>query len=114
AVELLTAGPAGAFGLPGGHLGPGAPADVTLVDPGAEGTVEAARFPSKSRDTPVEGRKGTGRGVRTGGGGRTGWPLEERRGRGEPPWLWQTGRRSRATPSAPPERRWARWCSTPR
>lgn len=79
AVELLTAGPAATFGLPGGHLTPGAPADVTLVDPGAEWTVEAARFQSKSRNTPYEGRKVVGRVVRTVVGGRTVWPLEERR-----------------------------------
>ncbi len=79
AVELLTSGPAATFGLPGGHLGPGAPADVTLVDPGAEWTVEAARFQSKSRNTPYEGRKVAGRVVRTVVGGRTVWPLEEKR-----------------------------------
>ncbi|HZW88041.1 MAG TPA: dihydroorotase, partial [Myxococcaceae bacterium] len=79
AVELLTSGPAAAFGLPGGHLGPGAPADLTLVDPGAEWTVESARFQSKSRNTPYEGRRVTGRVVRTVVGGRTVWPLEERR-----------------------------------
>ncbi|HZJ54875.1 MAG TPA: dihydroorotase [Myxococcaceae bacterium] len=79
AMELLTSGPAVAFGLPGGHLAPGAPADVTLVDPGAEWTVEAARFQSKSRNTPYEGRKVLGRVVRTVVGGRTVWPLEETR-----------------------------------
>ena len=52
---------------------------MTLVDPGAEWTVEAAKFQSKSRNTPYEGRKVTGRVVRTVVGGRTVWPLEERR-----------------------------------
>jgi len=79
AVELLTSGPAATFGLPGGHLAAGAPADVTLVDPGAEWTVEGARFQSKSRNTPYEGRKVVGRVVRTVVGGRTVWPLEETR-----------------------------------
>jgi dihydroorotase len=79
AVELLTSGPAAAFGLPGGHLAPGAPADLTLVDPGAGWTVESARFQSKSRNTPYEGRRVTGRVVRTVVGGRTVWALEERR-----------------------------------
>jgi len=79
AVELLTSGPATAFGLPGGHLGAGAPADVTLVDAGAEWTVDPARFQSKSRNTPYEGRRVTGRVVRTVVGGRTVWPLEEER-----------------------------------
>jgi dihydroorotase len=79
AVELLTSGPAEIFRLPGGHLAPGAPADVTLVDPGAEWTVEAARFQSKSRNTPFEGMLVAGRVVRTVVGGRTMWPLEEKR-----------------------------------
>ena len=69
--------PAGS-GLPGGTR-PARPAGVTLVDPGAEWTVEAAKFQSKSRNTPYEGRKVTGRVVRTVVGGRTVWPLEERR-----------------------------------
>ena len=33
-VALFSAGPARAFGLPGGTLAPGSPADVTLFDPG--------------------------------------------------------------------------------
>jgi dihydroorotase len=70
AVELLTDGPARAFGLPGGHLGAGAPADVTLVDPEAEWTVQAERFFSRSRNTPFQGRKLKGRVTQTWVGGR--------------------------------------------
>lgn len=70
AVELLTWGPARAFGLPGGHLAPGAPADLTLVDPRAEWTVDATRFFSKSRNTPFHGRRLTGRVVQTWVAGR--------------------------------------------
>jgi dihydroorotase len=71
AVALLTSGPATAFGLPGGQLGVGAPADVTILDPGAEWTVEGTLFFSKARNTPFEGRKVRGRVVTTLVGGRT-------------------------------------------
>jgi dihydroorotase len=70
AVELLTDGPAKAFGLPGGHLAAGAPADVTLIDPGAEWAVDAERFFSKSRNTPFQGRLLKGRAAQTWVGGR--------------------------------------------
>jgi dihydroorotase len=70
AVELLTDGPARAFGLPGGHLAPGAPADVTLVDPEVEWAVDAERFFSKSRNTPFNGRLLKGRATQTWVGGR--------------------------------------------
>jgi dihydroorotase len=53
---MLSWGPASAFGLPGGHLGVGAPADVTLVDPDRQWTVDSQRFHSKSRNTPFHGR----------------------------------------------------------
>jgi dihydroorotase len=70
AVELLTQGPADAFGLTGGHLGAGAPADVTVVDPEAEWKVDASAFFSKSRNTPFHGRAVKGRVTHTLVGGR--------------------------------------------
>ncbi|WP_426746211.1 dihydroorotase [Myxococcus faecalis] len=70
AVELLSHGPAKAFGLPGGHLAPGAPADITVVDPSEEWTVDAHRFYSRSRNTPFHGRKQKGRVVQTWVSGR--------------------------------------------
>ncbi|MDC0707007.1 dihydroorotase [Stigmatella sp. ncwal1] len=69
-VELLADGPAKAFGLPGGHLKPGSPADIALVDPEAKWTVDAERFFSKSRNTPFHGRSLKGRVVQTWVGGR--------------------------------------------
>ncbi len=65
AVELLTSGPARAFNLPGGHFGPGAPANVVVVDPSAKWTVNAADFHSKSRNTPFQGRNLIGRVAQT-------------------------------------------------
>jgi dihydroorotase len=54
-VELLTIGPARILGLAGGTLGPGAPADVTLLAPDARVTVRAAAMRSRSRNTPFDG-----------------------------------------------------------
>jgi dihydroorotase len=73
AMELLASGPAMAFGLPGGHLTPGAPADVTVVDPDAEWTVEPQRLQSRSRNTPYAGMRMVGRVVHTFVGGRPVW-----------------------------------------
>ncbi len=70
AVTLLTDGPARTFGLPGGHLAPGAPADITVVEPEVEWTVDSARFFSRSRNTPFHGRRLTGRVAQTWVGGR--------------------------------------------
>ena len=70
AVELLSAAPARTFGLPGGHLGVGAPGDVTLIDPAREWTFDAARSYSKSRNTPFHGWKMVGQVTRTIVGGR--------------------------------------------
>jgi dihydroorotase len=69
-VELLTSGPASAFRLPGGSLTVGGPADVTIVDPAHEWTVDAARFKSRSRNTPFGGWKLEGAVVATFVGGR--------------------------------------------
>ena len=69
-VELLAPGPAAAFNLPGGHLAVGAPADVAIVDPNAEWTIEARRFFSKGRNSPFEGRRVKGQVVATYVGGR--------------------------------------------
>ncbi len=70
-VAALTAGPARALGLPGGTLAPGAPADVTLVDPDATWTVDPAAFQSRARNSPFAGMTLRGRVVRTLVEGRT-------------------------------------------
>jgi dihydroorotase len=69
-IARLSRDPARLLGLPGGHLAPGAPADVTLLDPAAEWTVDPARFQSRSRNTPFGGWPVTGRPWKTivGGG----------------------------------------------
>ncbi len=64
-IALLTAKPAGVMGLDRGTLRPGAPADVTIIDPNAEWVVDPTRFRSKSRNTPFGGWKMRGRVVST-------------------------------------------------
>jgi dihydroorotase len=54
-IEMLTAGPARAFSLPGGTLAVDAPADVTVFDPERQWAVEPQRFKSKSRNTAFAG-----------------------------------------------------------
>jgi dihydroorotase len=60
-VAALTERPARAFGLAGGTLAVGAPADVVVFDPEEEWTVDAARFASKGRNTPLAGLRLRGR-----------------------------------------------------
>jgi dihydroorotase len=55
AIEALTWRPARILGVSGGRLAPGDPADIALVDPEAEWTVDPARFFSKGRSTPFRG-----------------------------------------------------------
>ena len=73
-VARLSRDPARLLGLPGGSLAAGAPADLTLLDPAAEWTVDPARFESKSRNTPFGGWTLTGRPWKTVVGGRVVWP----------------------------------------
>jgi dihydroorotase len=49
----------------GGTLSAGAVADVTIIDPGIEWTVDTSQFRSKSKNTPFNGWKLTGRAVQT-------------------------------------------------
>ena len=55
AIARMTVNPAGILGLDKGTLSPGADADITIVDPDAEYTVE--KFCSKSNNSPFIGRK---------------------------------------------------------
>ncbi|OGR89819.1 MAG: dihydroorotase [Elusimicrobia bacterium RIFCSPLOWO2_01_FULL_59_12] len=63
AIKALTDSPARALNLPGGHLAPGAPADVTLIDLKAKHT--AGTFASKSQNSPFIGRTFQGRAAAT-------------------------------------------------
>ena len=72
-VSRWTTGPAAVLGRPPPALEPGAPADVTLIDPDTAWTVDAASMVSRSVNTPFRGRTLFGRAVRTLLGGRTVW-----------------------------------------
>ena len=72
-VARLSRDPARLLNLPGGSLAAGAPADLTLLDPEARWTVDAAKFVSKSRNTPFNGWTVTGRPWKTIVGGRIAW-----------------------------------------
>jgi len=60
-IERMSCAPARVFRLPGGTLRRGAPADVTVLDPGATWTVDATKFRTKGRNTPYQGMRLTGR-----------------------------------------------------
>ena len=69
-VARMTVGPARILGIPAGTLAPGAPADLTLVDPERRWKVEARTFRTKGRNTPFEGWEMTGRAAAVVVGGR--------------------------------------------
>jgi dihydroorotase len=54
-IQRMSVAPNKILNLSGGTLSIGVPADITIIDPNTEWTVEAARFYSKSRNTPFEG-----------------------------------------------------------
>ncbi len=56
-VRLMSTRPAEIFGLPGGSLREGAPADLTVLDLRALRAVEPDTFRSKARNTPLAGRR---------------------------------------------------------
>ena len=69
AVAKLSLNPARILGIPGGVLGTGAPADLTLVDPDRTWEVDVGLFASKGKNTPFKGRalKGLACAVMVGG-----------------------------------------------
>ncbi len=75
-VRLMSTNPARVFGLPGGTLGVGSPADLTLLNLGARVTVDPSRFHSKSRNTPFAGMTLRGAPAATIVGGRIVWRAE--------------------------------------
>ena len=72
-VARLSRDPARLLNLPGGSLAAGAPADLTLLDPAAQWTVDPSKFASRSRNTPFGGWTVTGRPWKTIVGGQIAW-----------------------------------------
>jgi dihydroorotase len=60
-IEKLTINPARVLGIDRGTLRPGAVADVTVIDPAAEWTIDPSQFRSKSRNCPFAGWRVRGR-----------------------------------------------------
>ncbi len=69
-IRMLTAAPARILDIPGGTLTPGAPGDVSVIDPSLVWVVDAHKFRSRSRNTPFHGHTLTGRAILTVLGGR--------------------------------------------
>jgi dihydroorotase len=74
-IEMFTVNPARLLQIEAGTLSVGRAADITLIDPELEWTVDAATLQSMSRNTPFDRWKLKGRAVRTIVGGRTVWTL---------------------------------------
>jgi dihydroorotase len=70
AVAKWTSNPARIAGLPGGSLSRGMPADVIVVDPDKDWTVDPHSYLSRGRNTPFAGRNVKGEVVCTFVGGR--------------------------------------------
>jgi dihydroorotase len=64
-IKKFTANPAKILGLDLGHLSVGATADITIINPHENFTIDKNFFHSLSRNTPFNGRKATGRVVYT-------------------------------------------------
>ena len=65
AVKKMTAAPAKVLGLDSGTLQAGKAADVTVIDPVAAWTVDPSKLHSRSKNTPLGGRKLVGKAVLT-------------------------------------------------
>ena len=69
-IKKMTAGPAEVIGIDSYTMAPGNTADFTVIDPEAEYVIDKETFKSKSRNTPFDGRKVSGRIVMTAVGGK--------------------------------------------
>jgi dihydroorotase len=56
-IRLLTIAPSEVFKLDAGTLRIGAPADLTVIDPSAEWTVDVRKFYSKGKNSPLQGER---------------------------------------------------------
>jgi len=72
-IARMSHAPARLLNLPGGTLAPGSPADVTIVDPEREVTIDPRSFLSRSRNTPFTGLRARGAAALTLVGGRIVW-----------------------------------------
>jgi dihydroorotase len=75
-IAMLTVNPATLLRLNRGTLSPGAPADITILDPGHTWTYDKNESPSHSRNTPFHGFSLRGRALMTIVAGVPVWDLE--------------------------------------
>ena len=64
-IEKMTAAPARIFGINAGSLAEGMPADITVIDPELEWTVDDKKFYTKGSHSPFVGRRLKGKPVMT-------------------------------------------------
>jgi len=69
-IARMATNPARILGLQRGTLAEGAPADVTVIDPTLQWTIDATKFHSKSRNCPFHGQTVCGKAVMTIVGGK--------------------------------------------
>jgi len=69
-IDAMSTAPARIFGLPGGMLQPGAPADVTLIDLEEPWICTKEKLLSRSKNTPFENARFSGRAMATYVGGK--------------------------------------------
>jgi dihydroorotase len=74
-IQLYSENPAKLLRLDRGTLSEGAMADVTIIDPGLEWTIDKEQSESRSRNNPFHNWTIKGRAVRTIVGGKTVWSL---------------------------------------
>jgi len=74
-IALYTSEPAKLLKLDRGTLSPGAPADITLINPDLEWTFDKNQSLSLSRNTPFHNHTWKGRAVRTLVAGETKWSV---------------------------------------
>jgi len=65
ALAAMTCNPAALLGFDSGRIAVGAPADLILINPHAPWVCETEKLLSRSKNTPFDGRRMTGRAVKT-------------------------------------------------
>jgi dihydroorotase len=75
-IRRMSTAPARILGVPGGSLGAGDLADISILDLETRWVIDKNRFYSKSRNTPFHGRSVTGRAWTTVVGGKVVWQRE--------------------------------------
>ena len=69
-IQKMTTGPADVLGIAGYDMASGKAADFVVIDPEAEYVIDKNTFKSKSRNTPFDGRKVSGKVIMTAVGGK--------------------------------------------